>query len=232
MSSITVAHRFNGPPSSGNGGYSTGLIAATIGESVAVRLHQVVPLDRALQITQRDTDRWEVREGDNLIATARRSEVVTEVPRSPTYEQALAMSKHYVGFGEHGFPNCFVCGPQRKRHDGLCIFPGSEGTVPLAAPWLPDATLDNGQGKVRPEFIWAALDCPGYFATAYPGAALLGEFAVHIDRLVHINEPCVVIAWPISRDGRKHRAGTALFDKDGERCAVGVATWVKLKTEQ
>ena len=229
MSSITVARRFNGPPTSGNGGYSTGLIASTIGESVAVRLHQVVPMDRPMQITQRDAERWEVRDGENLIATARRTVLTAEVPPTPTYTQALAMSKHYVGFREHGFPDCFVCGPERKPHDGLCIFPGSEGAMPLASPWIPDETLSDGAGKVRPEFIWAALDCPGYFATAYPTAALLGEFAVHIDRLVHIDESCVVIAWPISRDGRKHRAGTALFGADGQQCAVGVATWVELK---
>ena len=230
MSSFLVAPRFNGPPTSGNGGYTAGLIATAIGESVAVRLHQPIPLGRELTVGSQTHDRWEVRAGEELIATARPTIVDLETPAAPPYSDALVASKHYVGFKQHSLPTCFVCGVQRKRHDGLCIFPGSiEGVATLAAPWIPDETLDNGAGKVRPEFIWAALDCPGYFATAYPGLALLGEFAVHIDRLVHIDEPCVVIAWEIGRDGRKHRAGTALFDDDGERCAVGVATWIELK---
>jgi hypothetical protein len=229
---ITVARRFNGPPSSGNGGYSAGLIAAAIGEAVAVRLHQPVPMDRELIVRTQDDDRWQVHDGETLIASATRTQVSANAPHAPSYTEALGISKHYVGFNQHEFPDCFVCGPHRKRHDGLCIFPGIvAGSTMLAAPWLPDETLDNGAGKVSPQYVWAALDCPGYFATAYPSFALLGEFAVHVDRLVHVDEPCVVIAWPISRDGRKHRAGTALFDEDGERCALGVATWIELKKE-
>lgn len=230
MSTITVERRFNGPPGSGNGGYSAGLIATAIGQGVAVRLHQRIPLDRPLSIAGGDGERWEVRADEELIATARLAPVEAQVPEAPPYSEALAASKHYVGFKHHSWPGCFVCGPERKRHDGLCIFPGAiEGVSVLAAPWIPDPTLDNGAGKVRPEFIWAALDCPGYFASAHPAPALLGEFSVHVDRLVHIDEPCVVVAWSISRDGRKHRAGTALFDEDGERCAVGVATWIEIK---
>lgn len=233
MATITVERRFNGPPGSGNGGYSAGLIATTIGAGVAVRLQQPIPLERALTIAAAGDDRWEVRAADELIATARAATVEAQVPEAPPYSEALAASKHYVGFKQHSWPGCFVCGPHRKRHDGLCIFPGAiEGASVHAAPWIPDATLDNGSGKVRPEFIWAALDCPGYFATAYPEPALLGEFIVHVDRLVHVDEPCVVVSWSIGKDGRKHRAGTALFDEDGERCAVGVATWIQIKKER
>ena len=230
MTAITIAARFNGPPTSGNGGYSAGMIARAIGESVAVRLHQPVPLERELIVGEAE-DRWDVRDGTMLIASARRTTVQADAPQAPSYPIALGASKHYAGFKEHTFGTCFVCGPQRQRHDGLCIF---AGTVPstslLAAPWIPDETLDNGEGKVRPEFVWAALDCPGYFAGAFPAAALLGELAVHVDRLVHVDEPCVVVGWSISRDGRKIRTGTALFDEDGERCALGVATWIELKS--
>ena len=230
VTALSVARRFNGPPSSGNGGYSAGAIATAIGEAVAVRLHQPVPLDREL-IVRKCEDRWEVHDGEMLVASAKRSDVEADVPPAPSYAEALERSKLYVGFKQHPFPDCFVCGTHRKRHDGLCIYPGAiEGSRLLAAPWLPDETLDNGAGKVKPEFVWAALDCPGYFAAAHPSFALLGEFAVHVDRLVHVDEPCVVTAWPISREGRKLRAGTALFDEDGERCALGVATWIELKS--
>ena len=231
MTAVTIASRFNGPPSSGNGGYCAGMFARAIGESVAVRLHQPVPLERDLVVSAADEDRWDVHDGATLIASARRASVQVEAPQAPPYPIALGASKQYAGFKEHTFGTCFVCGPQRQRHDGLCIFPGTvPNTTLLAEPWLPDASLDNGEGKVRPEFVWAALDCPGYFAGAFPAAALLGELAVHVDRLVHVDEPCVVIGWPISRDGRKIRTGTALFDEDGERCALGVATWIELKS--
>jgi hypothetical protein len=58
---------------------------------------------------------------------------------------------------------------------------------------------------------------------------LLGEFAVRIEAEVIANQPHIVIAWPISAQGRKHVAGTALFDASGARCAVGQATWIELK---
>src|SRR5688500_16505566 len=116
MSSIIVASRFNGPPTSGNGGYSAGLITTAIGENVAVRLHQPIPLDRTLSIGDRSGDRWEVRAEDALIATARATAIDIDVPEAPPYSDALAASKHYVGFKQHSLPTCFVCGIERKRH--------------------------------------------------------------------------------------------------------------------
>jgi hypothetical protein len=225
---ISIASRFNGPPQGGNGGYSAGMIAGAIGANVNVRLLQRVPLEQELAISARSGERWEVRAGDNLIAMATRTSVQTDVPPSPSYMEALEASKHYAGFTQHTFSSCFVCGTERQRDDGLRVFPGFvPGTGIVAAPWMPGATLDDGTGKVKPEFIWAALDCPGYFASFNIGTlALLGELWVHIDRLVHVDEPCVVIGWRILMEGRKCRAGTALFDEEGERCAVGVATWV------
>ena len=42
----------------------------------------------------------------------------------------------------------------------------------VAAPWAPDPTLFDKGGTVRPEFVWAALDCPSSFALleAFGGA--------------------------------------------------------------
>jgi hypothetical protein len=59
---------------------------------------------------------------------------------------------------------------------------------------------------------------------------LLGEFTAHVDRCVHVDEPCVVLGWHISSNGRKHEAGTALFDEDGELCARANAVWVEPAT--
>jgi hypothetical protein len=177
-------------------------------------------------------DQWQVLKGDEVIATAYKASVVLDVPNPPSYLEALAASKHYAGFHDHPYPMCFVCGPDRLRGDGLRVFATAvPGRELVAAPWLPDASLALGSGKIRPEFIWAALDCPGYFGSVPIGRpALLGEFAVHVSRLIHIDEPCVVTGWKISVDGRKYRAGTALFDEDGELCAIGQATWIELVT--
>lgn len=227
---IQIAARFNGPPDSGNGGYCAGMIAGAIGTTVNVRLVQPVPMNRQLEIASSLGDRWDVRAGTELIATAATHVIEAEVPEAPSWIEAFGASRHFAGFSQHAFPTCFVCGPAREPGQGLRIFPGSvPGTPLLAAPWRPDGSLADGSGNVRPEFIWAALDCPGYFASLSPRAALLGELSVHIDRTVRIDEPCVVTAWQMQADGRKHRTGTALFNADGQRCALGVATWIELK---
>jgi hypothetical protein len=100
----------------------------------------------------------------------------------------------------------------------------------VAAPWVPDASLDRGDGKVRPEFMSAALDCPGYYAVAMQDQMmLLAEFTAHVDRLVHIGEACTLIGWELSARGRKHEAGTALYDGKGELCGRARALWIEPK---
>jgi hypothetical protein len=228
---IRIDARFSGPPNSANGGYTCGLIAAAIGETVNVRLYLPPPLNTDLELSPADQpDKWLLKQGDKLIAAATTTQVRAHVPNAPTYVEALEASKHFTGHSQHAYANCFVCGPQRTHGDGLRIFAGKlSGSNVVAAPWLPRADLGNEQGKIKPEFIWSALDCPGYFASVKPGrSALLGELAVHIDRSIHVEEPCVIIGWQIIIEGRKHKVGTALFDEDGERCAVGVATWIEL----
>lgn len=228
---ICIKSRFNGPPSAANGGYACGLIAATIGDSVNVRLQRPLPLDIPLKVESHSDLEWHVFQEERLLAVATRNHVHARIPKPPSYLEALAASKHYLGFAAHIFPTCFVCGPQRKIGDGLRIFAGSvPGRQLVAAPWLPQLDLADDFGKVRPEFIWAALDCPGYFASVVENrTAVLGELAVHIDRRVHMEEPCVVIGWRILVEGRKHKVGTALFDEEGVLCAVGVATWIEKK---
>ena len=226
---IRVAARFNGPPDTGNGGYTAGLIASAIGEPVRVRLMRQIPLEKTLEIVSTEKG-WEVRDATSVIAAAAPHTIDVNAPGAPSRVEALGASQHYTGFGEHSFPLCFVCGPQRGSGDGLRIFAGSvPGMNLLAAPWRPHVSLADADGRLRPEFLWAALDCPGYFATCSPAVALLGEMSVRIDHVPQIDEPCVIAAWAIDSDGRKHRAGTALFDEAGRSCAVGVATWIELK---
>ncbi len=232
---IRIEPRFNGPPDSANGGYVCGLMAATVNQPLSVRLHNPPPLWIDLTLCfDNVSGKWHLLHDERLIAAANIAHehvyLNAHVPRPPDYERALSASLHFTGHHQHPFPDCFVCGPHRAMHEGLRIFPGkmTESNL-VAAPWMPDASLDDGQGKVRPEYIWAALDCPGYFASVMPGrTALLGELAVHIDRNVRIDEPCVIIGWQILIEGRKHKVGTALFDKSGDRCAVGVATWIEV----
>lgn len=230
--SLVIAKRFCGPPNSANGGYFCGLVAALSSETLTVRLMKPPPLDTALEAEVSSADGGvTVRQGTDVIAQARVTPPLElEVPVAPSYVETLDASLHYPGLTEHPFPTCFVCGTQRQRGDGMRVFAGPvTGREVFAAPWVPDRSLDGGDGKVRPEFMFAAMDCPGCFASNKLGRGLwlLGEYTAHIDRLVHVDEPCRVVAWHIGSKGRKHEAGTALFDEDGELCGRARAVWIE-----
>jgi hypothetical protein len=239
--SLTIERRFCGPPQSANGGYFAGRVAALTGRSVGVRLLKPPPLELPLAVRTAEDGRLEVLCGAELVAHTCEPRLEVPAVSSPDYLAAIEASRHYVGFAQHPFPTCFVCGPQRARGDGLRIFAGpmnGAASLPhtaaarVAAPWVADESLDGGDGKVRPEFMWAALDCPGWFAAApLARVALLGELAAHIDRRVHVGERCVVIGWRSGGEGRKHHTGTALFDEDQVLCAYARATWIELRAE-
>jgi hypothetical protein len=232
---LVIEPRFRGPPDSGNGGYVCGLVAAAAGRPVAVRLLAPPPLSTPLELREEPaTGKLLLLHGERPVAEARPFEVTVQPPSPPSFAAAELAAQGCTGLVHHLLPGCFVCGPQRAPGDGLRIFAGAvDGTALVAAPWTPDASLADAQGYVRPEFIWAALDCPGFFAAPLGGAlALLGELAARIERPLAAGEACVVIGWPIESAGRKHRTGTALFGPGGELIARAEATWIALKPGQ
>jgi hypothetical protein len=228
---IHVARRFCGPPESANGGYICGLVADQIHEPVTVRLLRAPPLETALELHGAEPGVWAVDyAGLRYIEARATAPLELAIPASPGYLQALESSLHGPHDSrEHPCPGCFVCGPERARGDGLRIF---AGPVPdrdlVAAAWVPDVSLARIDGKVQPEVLSAALDCPGFHALRTgPRPWLLGEFAAHVDRLVHVEECCVIVGWKIGGAGRKQTVGTALFDEDGEVCAWARGTWIE-----
>ncbi|MCU0975067.1 MAG: hotdog fold thioesterase [Steroidobacteraceae bacterium] len=229
---IVIEPRFRGPPESGNGGYVCGRIAVELGLPVAVRLLAPPPLATTLILREDpQRNRWQLLDGERAVAEARPAEVTPVPPVPPSYAEAVDASRRCTGLVHHPLPTCFVCGPQRAPGDGLRIFAGEvTGRAMVAAPWTPDESLADGAGRVRPEFLWSALDCPGFFAAPLGGAlALLGELAVRIERPLPAGGPCVVVGWPVASEGRKHRTGTAVFGPGGELVACAEATWVALK---
>jgi hypothetical protein len=233
LASIEIAPRFCGPPASGNGGYVAGLVASFAAEPMEVRLSIPPPLATPLEVVATDAGGLELRSGERVIATATAATVELQAPPPPAFAAASDAARQFAGFARHSFPGCFVCGPTRAPGEGLRIFPGAyllEGRSVVAAPWQPDASLAGTRGRVRPEFLWAALDCPGYYAVA-PDARLmlLGSLACRIERVVEVGERCVVVAWRLDGEGRKRRAASALYGADGGCAARALATWIELK---
>lgn len=223
---MRIARRFHGPPDSGNGGYVAGLVARALGDvGCTVTLHQPPPLDRALDLRISPTGA-ELFEGERLIASAVPAELELDVPAPPDFESARAAQDRFVGHYRHRFPSCFVCGPERAPGEGLAIYAGElDGRV--AATWTPAADLALPDGTVRSEFLWAALDCPGYFAVEEAaGLALLGRMTAILDRTARAGEPLIVTGWAIESLGRKHHVGTALHDRAGRLVGRARSTWI------
>jgi hypothetical protein len=216
---IVIDRRFRGPDDSGNGGYSSGLFAlAHGGDVVEVTLRLPPPLELPLEV---DGDR--VLAGEALIADVREAELGVTAPDPVAFGDAVAAAAPDL---DSPFPQCFVCGYARGD-DGLHIHAGPvAGRAVYAAPWLP--TDDT----VGPEFVWAALDCPGAYATGVPGrgVVVLGQLAARIDRVPGAGEECVVVARHNGSDGRKHGAVTALFTASGELLGIARAIWIEPRT--
>jgi hypothetical protein len=223
---IRIEKRFCGPPESGNGGYVCGRLAAFIKGAAVVRLEVPPPLDTELQVKEAGTG-VELLRGATVVGRARPAVLSLDIPAAPSLAEAEAATKSYRGFRSHPFPTCFVCGPQREPGDGLRIFAGPLGGKGVASPWMPDASLCDTSGKVKPEFLWSALDCPGAFSFEAPDGTplLLGELAVSLRGTVAVGERCVVLGWELARDGRRHFTGTALFSESGECKGLARATW-------
>lgn len=228
--SILIERRYCGPPDSGNGGYVCGRLAAFVDGPALVRLRAPPPLGVEMAVRE-NAGGVELLHGGTAVAWARPAEVSIRVPAAPDYAGAEAAARNYRGFHSHPFPTCFVCGPEREPGDGLRIFPGRvPGTDIVACPWVPDASLADDAGRVRREFLWSALDCPGAFSFDPPeGCALvLGELAAALSGPVKAGERCVAIGWELAREGRKHHTGTALFSASGELRGVARATWFEI----
>lgn len=231
---VQIDSRFNGPSCSGNGGYTCGLIGQHIAGPAVVRLRVPPPLETAMDLRQ-GTEGLALFENETMVATAKPATVNMDVPSAPAFEDAKKASQRYRGFVSHFYPGCFVCGPKREQGDGLRIFAGplNSGSGPeamVAAAWVPDSSLTDSSGFVAPEFIWAALDCPGAYSFPEPenDAILLGELAVSINGKVRPGEHCVLIGWEILQEGRKHFTGTALFGDSGDCRAIARATWLEV----
>jgi hypothetical protein len=226
---VVIDRRFRGPPNSGNGGYSCGVLGDQFDDVATVTLRRPPPLDIPLQLVKEE-GHVRLLDGDSLVGGAVPDTLDVAVPIAPGVDEARAASVGYVGFRDHPFPTCFVCGPDRAPGDGLRIFPGRmTGNSLVAAAWEPDGSLAGRSDLVHRRHVWAALDCPSYFALPGRPLALLGRLTAQIDRLPEVAEPLVVIGWPLGSDGRKHYAGSALADARGDVLAHAVATWVEIE---
>jgi len=226
--SFVVPPRFCGPPMSGNGGWTSGHLAQLVdgaleGGAVTVRLRTPPPLDTEMVVSRGDDGTVEIWDGQTLVAQAFPAESLDpgELPTPVTYAQAEAAGPAYEGLLFHPFPTCFTCGTGRDPADALCLHTGLlAGHESLrAAAWTPREST--------PELVWAALDCPGAWASGIAKREIvLGTMTAAVRELPTVGEPHVVMAWPRRHDGRKFYSGTCLYAADGRLLAQAEAVWI------
>jgi len=227
--SLSIPRRFNGPLHSGNGGYSSGIVAGLLGGTAEVTLRRPVPLDTDLDIERCADGSVRLIDGCAVIAEGRETDgFELELPDPVTIEEARAASERHVAPSDGLFSRCFVCG--LAREDAFGVTAGMvDGRDVAATPWTPPAWTADHDGHVRPEFVWAALDCPSSAPTMSGKTIVLASLAAALRQPVTIGEPHVIGSWRISDEGRKHWNGVALWDADGGVCAVGRALWIELR---
>lgn len=220
-----------GPPTMGHGGYVAGLFTGVVDGAVQVTLRKPTPLGVPLTLAEAGGT-WQLTADDELVADAVGATLELDVPPPPGVDEARAAEAGSPAMaGERGVhPTCFGCGQHTARDETLQIAVGpleAGGVAQVAAAWTPADCFGRPDGTVDPQFVLAALDCPGAFAFIADGirAGLLGRIVFEQYAAARVGDEHVVTGWQIERDGRKMFAGTALFTPDGQLLAAAKATW-------
>jgi hypothetical protein len=237
---ITIAERFRGPPQSGNGGYAAGVAASLLGidTPVEVTLRAPIPLDTPLSVHP-SGEAITIMHEETLIAEIREGEAdqTLDIPDPPDWElasNARSSSPSLLkrinpmfpeGIGFH--PICFCCGANHE--DGLEIFAAPVmGGEQVAAIWNTKPEWAEPDGFLPDSFLWTALDCPGQFAfmAADIRTGMLGRMTGDIKQRAVAGQEYMVTGWRIGIEGKKHFAGTAVFDRDENLLAAAKSVWI------
>jgi hypothetical protein len=226
---VTIDCRFQGIPDVALGGYVGGLLAGS-SDSGEVSLRRPVPLDRALRLERGEDGTATLFDGAEKLAAWKPAPLALNVPFAVSLEDALAAESRSLQRSpahEHPFPGCLVCGSARARGDGLRLFAGPVArAAAVAATWTPEASHAGPDGAVRPELVWAALDCPTIMAHVFAAppdsseAVVTARFAVARRGVVRAGEPHVVMGWDAGLDGRARIGGGAVLSATGEVLAL------------
>lgn len=239
--SVEINEKYCGPPKSGNGGYVAGITANRIAnKAVVIKIKAPAPLNEALYYSS-DSNKNGIKllskAANLLIAEAQEdSGFYMDVPELNflSLEAIGNPEREYLGFHEHPFPTCFVCGPERSHEDGMRIFPAKIqdpfGFTHLhGAFWNPWKDLAGTDGRIREEIVWAALDCPGGFAVSHVDTTLivLAKLRGRLLESIFPDIPYAILSWEIGRNRRQRTAGTAIYRIEDRKCvAYSEALWM------
>jgi hypothetical protein len=235
IETVIIDRRYNGPNTSGNGGWVAGSLARRFGATpVSVTLRAPVPLAVPLCVRWQDDGTATLDDNGTLIAEATAAPLGLDVPIAPDPAEAEAagvLAQQVSAQRGENFPyaHCFGCG--FARSDGLRIVPGPVGNDGIVATaWTPPSLEADAGGHLTVEATWAALDCSGGLAWIHrlgAGTAIVtARMTAMIDQRLPVGHQYTVIGWPIAQEGRKLHAGTAIFDATGKVQARSRQLWL------
>lgn len=230
MTTLTISPAYQGITGIAHGGYVAGLLARELSGMGKVRLRLPPPLDTPLSVSPVNSVVGLVDPKGRTVMEAEAtspSEVALPVA---TLDEARARRPH-PRFADHPYPDCFMCGTAREDALGLRISAPDEAGVGMGV-WVPSGSLLGDEGTVGSEFLWAAIDCLTVWSFAdrweepewWP--AVTGQIAVEELKPVQRDEPHVVSARQVGRQGRRVLVEGAITTADGELCVRGRAVWV------
>jgi len=228
MPTLTLPAHVNGPPGTGNGGWSAGALVDAAGLAplrTTVQLRRPPPLQVPFDVTREDGLVTATHDG-TLVMRAQEEDEEAPPPVPPVdLETARAAEASYAGHRSHPFPTCVVCGTDRAPGDGMRIFPGrvadADGRTRVAATWTPATTAD-----VSVPATWAALDCIGAWAgdlgerLLVLGSMTLTPYAVPVAGRTH-----VVVGADRGGDGGRRTFTAASLYGDDRLLATAEHVW-------
>ena len=233
MAELLVPRRYCGPPSSGNGGWTAGALAALadpdLGAGISVSLRRPPPLDTPMPVALVDATTV-ASLGEDVVARAEPSEEDLPLVEPVSPADARAAEASYAGLRSHPFPTCFSCGVDRAEGDGLRIFPGrvgdQDGAARVAATWTPNPSV-GADGAATVPVTWAALDCVGGWAGDLEDRLMvLARITAQVDALPRVGEEHVVVGLAGRREGRRTHTASTIYDGDGRVVARAEHVWV------
>jgi len=232
---VTIPARFNGPATSGNGGWVCGLLADEWGRRhgpgvVTSTLLQPPPLDSPLTWEpQTDGELHLLTAGGAVIGTAAAGSFADDPAPRVTVADATAGYDAFPGHENHPFERCFTCGTARGEGDGLRIFSGPIDETRTAAPWTVHESFADDDGQVPHPIAWAALDCPGGWTAGFPeDVILLGRMTAEVLRPPTSGETLLATGWLRRPDGRKRHTSTALYTAGGDLVGRSEQIWIAI----
>lgn len=228
---IRIDGWFQGPTGSGNGGWAAHRFASRLPGTVTTAIRAPVPLDTDLHVRPTDGG-WDLVDPTEVV-------ILSAAPWAPAFAATAsvpldaarsARARFSELVAEHPVPHCFSCG---THPDSMRVQAGPIDGDRFATDWrVPDWSVDE-RGEVDGGALWAALDCCSAWWVGFsrePRVAYTVQFAVEQVAPLQSGETYALVGWAGDHDpewdGRKRRAASAAFDRDGHCVARSVSLWV------